>query len=56
VKLTEYGACQILGLGAPTTLADARKSYRALARELHPDVGGDEERFKQVAEAYQFLV
>ena len=56
MKMTEHGACQILGLGAPTTLIDARKAYRALARELHPDVGGDEERFKQVAEAYQFLV
>lgn len=55
VKLTEHGACQILGLAAPTTKAEARSAYRALARELHPDAGGDEERFKQVSAAYQYL-
>lgn len=56
MKWTERSACQVLGLGAPTTLKEARSAYRALAQELHPDKGGDEERFKQVSSAYQYLV
>ena len=56
MKLNERQACQILGLAAPTTLEKARKAYRKLAQRFHPDKGGDEERFKQVAEAYQYLV
>lgn len=56
MKFTEHGACQILGVASPTTPDEARRAYRALARELHPDAGGDEERFKQVAAAYQYLV
>ena len=56
MKLNERQACQILGLASPTTIDDARKAYRKLARELHPDRGGDEERFKKVSVAYQYLV
>ena len=56
MKLNERQACQILGLAAPTTVEVARKAYRRLAQELHPDRGGDEERFKQVSVAYQYLV
>lgn len=56
MKLNERQACQILGLAAPTTAEAARKAYRKLARELHPDRGGDEERFKQVSAAYQYLI
>ena len=55
MKLTETIACQHLGLEAPSNAEEARKAYRSLARKLHPDIGGDEERFKQVSAAYQFL-
>lgn len=56
MKLNERQACQLLGLAAPTTLDKARKAYRKLAQEFHPDRGGDEERFKQISVAYQYLV
>lgn len=34
---------------------DIKKAYRRRARELHPDAGGDAERFKAVQAAYQVL-
>jgi len=48
-------------LGVPRTADDTqiKKAFRALARELHPDVNTDdpeaEEKFKQAAEAYEIL-
>ena len=54
-KLTERAACVTLGVSHPSTLDEARKAYRALARKHHPDVGGDEERFKAINSAFLFL-
>ncbi len=47
-------------LGVPRDADDAtiKRSFRVLARELHPDVSDDpsaEERFREVAEAYEVL-
>src|SRR6266550_5904984 len=48
-------------LGVPRSAADAeiKKAFRALARELHPDVNkhdpAAEEKFKEAAEAYEAL-
>src|ERR1700710_1420962 len=48
-----------LGVAKDASAADIKKTYRKLARELHPDKNpGDakaEARFKEVSEAYDVL-
>ena len=44
-----------LGVAKDASSADIKKAYRKLARDLHPDKGGDEGRFKEVSEAYAVL-
>jgi molecular chaperone DnaJ len=48
-----------LGVGRDASDADIKKAFRALARELHPDINrhdpAAEEKFKEVAEAYEVL-
>lgn len=39
-------------LSETMTAAEAKKAYRALAKQLHPDHGGDEEEFKILADEY----
>ncbi len=49
---------QILGVVRNASEDDIRKAYRRLARKYHPDVSKEteaEERFKEVAEAYEVL-
>jgi DnaJ family protein A protein 2 len=45
----------VLGLTRDATADDVKKAYRKLAREHHPDKGGDPEKFKKVQEAYEVL-
>lgn len=37
------------------TLEDIKAAYRAKAKLLHPDKGGDEAKFKQLVAAYELL-
>ena len=49
---------QILGVARDASPDEIKKAYRKLARKYHPDVSKEknaEERFKQVAEAYETL-
>ena len=50
---------EVLGVSRQTSDQDIKKSFRKLARELHPDVNKDdphaEEKFKAAAEAYEIL-
>jgi molecular chaperone DnaJ len=50
---------EVLGLGREATEQEIKKSFRRMARELHPDVNAHdpqaEEKFKEAAEAYEIL-
>ena len=45
----------ILGINKSSNESDIKKAYRKLAKEKHPDVGGNENEFKEIAEAYEVL-
>ena len=45
----------ILGVKKDASADEIRKAFRTLARKHHPDAGGDEERFKELNEAYEVL-
>jgi molecular chaperone DnaJ len=46
---------KILGVDKNATQEDIKKAYRKLAHQHHPDKGGDEQKFKEINEAYQVL-
>ena len=46
---------EVLGLNSDATLDEIKKRYRQLAQELHPDRGGDGDKFSQVNLAYDIL-
>jgi molecular chaperone DnaJ len=45
----------ILGVAEDASQEDIKKSYRRLAKENHPDKGGNEELFKKISVAYDTL-
>lgn len=46
---------EVLGLEKNASDDEIKKAYRRLAVKHHPDQGGNEEQFKEVAEAYEIL-
>jgi molecular chaperone DnaJ len=55
---TQRDYYEILGLDRSASDGDIKRAFRRLARELHPDVNDApdaQERFQQVAEAYEVL-
>lgn len=46
---------KILGVPRNAEADEIKKAYRKLARKNHPDAGGDEEKFKEINEAYEVL-
>ena len=46
---------ELLGITKDSSNPDIKKAYRKSAIKHHPDKGGDPEKFKQVAEAYEIL-
>lgn len=47
---------EILGINSDATPEEIKKAYRELSKIHHPDVGGDEEEFKKISEAYTILM
>lgn len=47
---------QILGLEKGASLQAIKIAYKALAKKLHPDIGGDNEKFVITQMAYHRLV
>lgn len=45
----------ILGVSKEASPEEIKKAYRKLALEHHPDKGGDENKFKEIAKAYETL-
>ena len=55
---TERDYYEVLGVARGASEAEIKKAFRALARELHPDVSSTpdtERRFREVAEAFEVL-
>ena len=45
----------LLGISADATPSQIKKGYRRMAMKEHPDKGGDAEKFKEIAKAYETL-
>ncbi|MBU2219991.1 molecular chaperone DnaJ [Patescibacteria group bacterium] len=46
---------KILGVSKNASSEEIKRAYRRLAQEHHPDKGGNQEKFKEINEAYQVL-
>jgi len=46
---------QILGIAKDAGAEEIKKAYHQLAHKFHPDKGGDEQKFKEINEAYHIL-
>lgn len=46
---------EILEIDKNASDSEIKKSYRKLSKKHHPDVGGSEDKFKEIAEAYEIL-
>ncbi len=45
----------ILGLDEDADIDDIKEAYRELVKEVHPDLGGNQEEFKRIQSAYEDL-
>lgn len=50
-----YKLYDILNIPKDASIDDIKKGFKKLAVKHHPDKGGDEEKFKEIAKAYEIL-
>jgi curved DNA-binding protein CbpA len=48
-------AARVLGVDPDADQSTVDDAYRERVKEVHPDAGGDAERFKRVKQAYETL-
>lgn len=53
--MTKRDYYEVLGVGKDASADEIKKAFRRLAVEHHPDRGGNEEKFKELNEAYEVL-
>lgn len=53
--MTLQEAIKLFGFYSEIKQEDIKSKYRQLAKENHPDIGGDEDLFKRINEAYNLL-
>ena len=46
---------KILGINPTASQEEIKKTYRKLSKSYHPDMGGNENKFKEISEAYDML-
>lgn len=46
---------QVLNIEPTATLDEIKKAYREMAKQHHPDRGGDPQKFQQISNAYEIL-
>lgn len=49
-------ARKLLGLGRRASIVQIKEAFRRLAKQVHPDGGGDEEMIKRLNRAYKVLL
>ena len=54
-QMTSDDYYDIIGVSRRASIQEIKKAYREKAREIHPDKGGDEEKFKKLGQAYEVL-
>lgn len=55
IEMNKKDYYEVLGVKRDANANEIKKAYRTLAKEYHPDRGGDENIFKEVSEAYEVL-
>jgi len=54
--LQRQQALAVLGLPSNATMPQIKKRYRKLAKQYHPDLGGDPRQMQRLVAAYEFLI
>jgi DnaJ-domain-containing protein 1 len=54
--LDRQRALAVLGLPSNATQQQIKRRYRTLAKQYHPDRGGDQQKMQRIIAAYEFLM